>query len=225
MSVDDAYRRRDEAFNAMTEANKGAVNVRAASKERQEVMYSNGTDVQYRTFPGATDEEVWAANKKAYAAQKAYEQAKKDVRMATLSPEEIEERKEQRKKEEQQRKEEEKAEHKHAFENVKRIYKAQSRVQRFMNLVQGKKPNWKKVENYTTKELNFLDTLSRGRSAWQEKRNEERRIRREAQGMSLAEMRKLERERNMKDFTNSLNSQTNLESAIKSDNFSRGIAK
>ena len=94
-----------------------------------------------------------------------------------------------------------------------------------MNLVQGKKPNWKKVENYTTEELNFLDTLSRGRSAWQEKRNEERRIRREAQGMSLAEMRKLERERNMKDFTNSLNSQTNLESAIKSDNFSRGIAK
>ena len=50
MSVDDAYRRRDAAFNAMTEANKEAVNVRAASKERQEVMYSNGTDVQYRTF-------------------------------------------------------------------------------------------------------------------------------------------------------------------------------
>ena len=92
-----------------------------------------------------------------------------------------------------------------------------------MNLIQGIKPDWNKVEEYTTEELQFLDTLSRGRSVWQEKINQERWERREKNGMSSKEMRKLENEKNMKDFLKGLNSDSTLRSDLSYEKSSRGI--
>lgn len=223
MSEHDAQVRRDQAYHAMIEANKNAVKMRAASGNHQEVRYSNGTDVQYRRVLGATDEEVWAANKAAYEAQKEYEAAQRDVASFILSPEEVERRRVEREQQEQEKKEREAADHQAAFDNVKRVYKAQSRMQRFLNFIQGRKPNWNAVVEYSTEELKFLDTLSRGRSLWQEKTNGERWERREKNGMSLREMRKLENERNMKDFLNGLNSAPKLRSDLAYEKSARGI--
>lgn len=223
MSLDDAYIRRDRAYDAMVKASEKASDIRTASKEHQEVMYPNGTDVQYRSIPSATDEAVWSANKEAYEAQKRYEAAQRDVDNLTLSPEEVAKLREERRQQELAKKEQEAYEHKMAFETVRQIYKKQSRWNRFMNLIQGKKPDWNKVEEYTTEELQFLDTLSRGRSVWQEKINQERWERREKNGMSSKEMRKLENEKNMKDFLKGLNSDSTLRSDLSYEKSSRGI--
>lgn len=223
MGLDDAYIRRDRAYDAMIKASEKASNLRDDSKEYQEVMYPNGTDVQYRSISGATEEKVWAANKEAYEAQKQYESAQRDVANLTLSPEEVAKLKEERRQQEQAKKEQEAFEHKMAFDAVRQIYKKQSIWGQFMNLVQGKKPDWKEVEKYTTEELQFLDTLSRGGSAWQEKINQERWERREKKGMSSAEMRKLENEKNMKDFLKALNSDSTLRSDLSYEKSSRGI--
>ena len=177
-------------------------------EQKATVSYTNGSDMQYRTMKGTEEEHraIIGKRKEVMDLQAELEEARSReragvdvVRDAALA-----------RKEEEAKHLGDKEEHKMAFDIVKQTYKSRSRWERLKDSIQGKRPNWGKIESYTTEELEFLNDLARGNTLWQRKVNEDKFERRQDKGMTIKEIQAQQKEEAMKAFMDSVNSPNTL---------------
>ena len=178
-------------------------------EQKGTVSYTNGSDMQYRTMKGTEEEHraIIGKRQEVMNLQRELEEARsreragvdvvRDAALARLG----EEKNHLGDKEE---------EHRMAFDRVKQTYKSRSRWERLKDSIQGKRPNWSKIESYTTEELEFLNDLARGNTLWQRKVNEDKFERRQDKGMTIKEIQAKQKEEAMKAFMDSVNSQNTL---------------
>lgn len=168
---------------------------------KTDVMYANGEDVQYHTINRDNSSEIYKLKQElrqlneraaAYASNRSQFVETTNAHLSEI---------EQAKLNEIER---EKQERKTNFERVKQTYKSQSASTRFKNLVTGKKPKWDKIEKYNSEELAFLVDLSKGRTEYQENRNERYNERLGNQNVPFGEISKRESKRNQEDFNHAL---------------------
>lgn len=200
----------------LRKANAELVRMESDYERKDEVYYPNGSDVQYRTIKGTEEEyaAIVGKRKEIEKLQRELEEARKRERenVEITNKEDL-----ARKEEEAKKLKEKEEEHKIAFDRVKKTYKSRSHWERFKDTIQGRRPNFKKVESYTTEELEFLNDLARGTTLWQQKRNEDKFERRQDKGMTIKEIQKKQKEEAMKAFMDSVNSQSTLDEKMQLD--------
>lgn len=135
------------------------------------------------------------------------EKAKREAREKFLRNEELRK---------QQEIEINKKNHKITFEKVKKEYKNIGKWNRFLNLIQGKTPDWKKVKGYTKEELEHVLNVYAGRTLTQQEKHETMKNYNQNKPvktrLDLRELRKKMKEQDKAKFVALLKSRYKLES-------------
>lgn len=103
---------------------------------------------------------------------------------------------------------------KETFKKVKKSYKTIGNWSRFMNLIQGKTPNWSKVKKYSQEELDFLLTVHKGETISQKESFSRIKEKNSGDKKSFSEIRKNHQQMNNDKFVRLLNSHSRLVNSI-----------
>ena len=110
----------------------------------------------------------------------------------------------------EERTKEEEENRKETIAAIKKIYQAQNGVAKALDLISGKAPSWKEIEEYTKKDIDFLLQLNDGTTAYQKQRNDRKRKQLEKK-YSKEEIEEKLAKLNKEDFKKALSSYGSLE--------------
>lgn len=188
--------------------------------EKTTVAYNDGGEIKYHTMTNDNEKEIVALRQQIMAEQRQLDQMKQNKEQYREHHRtELEEMKKEETLRQQEEKREEAERRKIAFKEVKKRYKSLSMFQRLTN----KKPNFKKISKLSSEELNFLISLSSGKTTYQINRNEQKEKNyRERDKYTESEIRKMINERNRQDFQHALSDPNYLQEQIESEEMFKG---
>lgn len=193
----------NELQNEILKATRRLGELEAQNGEKKEVIFNDGGEEKYRTTTTNNQQEIVALRLKIMEMKKELEVRKTNKQAYFENREKDKLEQEHQSKEEKEQQELEENMRKATFKRVKGAYNAQSIFNKFINLVNGKKPNWSNIKNYTQEELDFLIYLSHGNTEFQKIRNDRRRDSYEGT-LSFKEIEKKVNELNKNDFYSAL---------------------